>query len=221
MKYTLMNRRSSYHPSSSANQSRFRRINDIQLSPNRPGKQTYHRQIEPDPAEITLPWQNKEQITTGTGHLLLRDYTQIHPLKDTWTLWYHRSDGDDWTINGYEELVDLKSLEEFWLVYQRIQDFTIGMFFLMRKGYLPIWEDYQKPVHFLKYITVKTNYMNEWLNLCLTAIGETACQEQDKMFGVSISPKVRNLIIRLWTFQTSMPVMNPILKLPTEKCQYT
>ena len=192
----------------SSQSSRFQKLNDTRMSPKKTS------------SDLTLPWQ-QTSIKTNDNPVLLDDYKQIHQLKETWTLWYHSSDGSDWTINGYEELVDLTSLEEFWLIYNRIRDFTGGMFFLMRKGYLPIWENYQKPVHFFKYITVKTNYINDWLNLCLSVIGETVCEASDQVFGVSISPKVRNLIIRLWTFQSTKPIINPDLKLPLDKWQYT
>ena len=127
-----------------------------------------------------------------------------HPLFSTWSLWYHDKDNNDWSINGYQHIVDISSVEEFWMTYNRIPDFTSGMFFLMRGKNLPIWETFQEPIHFIKYKAEKRTFYKLWFDICKLLIGETITDNPSRMVGVSLSPKFRNMIIKIWTHETSL-----------------
>jgi len=146
----------------------------------------------------------------------------VHILNTPWVLWYHSSDNNDWSIDGYQQIIEIGTVEEFWLTFNKIRDFTIGMFFLMRKDHLPIWESYQRPVHFLKYRSNKRQFYQQWLNLCKALIGETLLAKSDstsdvsEVVGVSLSPKFKNLIIKIWTHHTSLPELNPQLEIASE-----
>lgn len=142
-----------------------------------------------------------------------------HLLQSTWTLWYHAVDNEDWSIKSYQQLVDIESVEDFWIVFNNIPDFSSGMYFLMRKDHLPIWESYEKKMHFLKYRTSKKQFYQQWVDLCKALIGETISTDSFQMLGASLSPKFKNLIIRLWTYHSSLSEinLNPALESAEEK----
>jgi hypothetical protein len=143
-----------------------------------------------------------------------------HCLNDKWVLWYHPVDTDDWTINGYEQIIEIETVEDFWLTFNKIRDFSFGMFFLMRKGCLPIWETYDEKVHFVKYRSNKKFYFQQWLNLCKASIGEIITGEPRQIVGVSISPKMKNIIIRIWMIRDSAPDFLPELNINMERCLF-
>ena len=64
------------------------------------------------------------------------------PLNNKWVIWFH-GNNKDWTINGYRKLYEIKTIEDFWEIYIRLNNFIIlkGQFFLMKNDILPIWEN--------------------------------------------------------------------------------
>ena len=145
---------------------------------------------------------------------------QAHPLDGSWVLWFHPVDNEDWSLNGYEQIIEIDSIEEFWLTFNKIRDFSFGMFFLMRKGCLPIWETYDGNVHFVKYRSNKKFYYQQWLNVCKASVGETITDDPKTIIGVSISPKMKTIIIRIWMTNTSMPYFLPDLNIKPEACLF-
>lgn len=135
-----------------------------------------------------------------------------------WILWYHDNNNDDWSIDGYQQIIEIDTLEDFWLTFNKIRDFSVGMFFLMREGCLPIWETYDGQVHFVKYRSNHKFYYGQWLNLCKAAIGETVTNDPKKIIGVSVSPKMKNIVIRIWMLTDKVPKFLHELDINMERC---
>ena len=66
-------------------------------------------------------------------------------LNDKWTLWYHNPSDSNWSINSYNKLINLKNIDDYWIVNTHLQPKIIesSMLFLMRDGIEPMWEDPQ------------------------------------------------------------------------------
>jgi len=142
-------------------------------------------------------------------------------LDTNWVLWYHPADSNDWSIDGYERIIEMENLDDFWLTFNRIRDFSFGMFFLMRKDCLPIWESYSHKIHFIKYCCNKKFYYQQWINLCKATVGETITSDPKKIVGVSISPKIKNIIIRIWMLdENKKPDFLPELNINLERCHF-
>ena len=64
-------------------------------------------------------------------------------LNDTWILWYHDPNDLNWDISSYKVVSTIKTIREFWNTYEYIKNSVIenSMFFIMRDGILPLWED--------------------------------------------------------------------------------
>ena len=71
----------------------------------------------------------------------MEDYC-IHLLNSKWTLWYHKSNDSDWSLESYIKLASFSSIEEFSIVYNSLKPTHVqnAMLFLMRDKINPIWE---------------------------------------------------------------------------------
>ncbi len=121
-----------------------------------------------------------------------------HKLENTWVLWHHK-DGDDWTIDSYEKLYEFDTIENFWRLYNNLPSIVNNYFFLMKKGHPPIWEVPQNinGGSWLFKIPKKMADMY-WLKFSCYLIGETIADNTDHIIGLSMSPKVSNVTIRIW-----------------------
>ena len=41
-------------------------------------------------------------------------------LKNKWVLWYHNLSNSDWSINGYNKIYDIETVEDFWKIHLRL-----------------------------------------------------------------------------------------------------
>ena len=117
-------------------------------------------------------------------------------LHDKWVLWYHTG-VKDWSINSYKQIYEINDVETLWRVINNIYTFTTRSFFF-RKGILPIYEDEQhKNGGALSYKVHKTNADKVWEKMCCLALGETINKIQLNTTGLSISPKLHSVVIKI------------------------
>jgi hypothetical protein len=70
----------------------------------------------------------------------------------------------------------------------------------MREGYPPIW-DHEKNVKGGGWtFKIDKKFANEfWQKLSCFCVGETVSKHPENIVGISVSPKIRFVTIRLWT----------------------
>lgn len=127
-----------------------------------------------------------------------------HKLQNTWALWYH--DGkSDWTINSYQKIYEFDTVEDFWRLYNNLPSVVNSMFFLMKKGHPPIWEVPQniRGGSWL-YKFPKKIADSFWLKFSCYLVGETIADDMNNIIGISISPKVYNVTIRVWNCNSEL-----------------
>src|SRR5258706_11886531 len=127
-------------------------------------------------------------------------------INDTWIFWFHEKDSinNNWRIDGYIELNCIKSVEDFWILYNNINVVSENMFYLMRKDYPPIW-DHPKNINGGAW-TFKIDFKfleAFWIELSSQCIGETICDNSETIVGISVSPKVGCATVRVWTKNTN------------------
>lgn len=124
---------------------------------------------------------------------------ELHPLENTWILWYHNGK-DNWTMDSYQKIYEFSTVEDFWRLYNNIPSVVNNMFFLMKKGHPPIWEVPQNiDGGSWSYKFAKKKADSFWLKFSLYMIGETIMtQPTEDIIGLSVSPKVWNVTIRIW-----------------------
>ena len=119
------------------------------------------------------------------------------------TLWFHKVNDNNWGIESYEKVIDINSLDDFLYTYKKINNFTSGMFFLMKDGVKPVYEDkHNINGGIFTFKISKKLCKNFWLELSyLFMMGQLTKDEKNYKFltGMSISPKTNNCIVKIWT----------------------
>lgn len=130
--------------------------------------------------------------------------SDIHefPLKHTYTLWWHDDDKKDWSLESYIKVADINSLQQFWSVYNNIQDFTLKhSFFLFRSNIMPVYEDVENVNGgCFTYRISKKNVHKIWEEVSIALLSNTILINDEKSYvtGIVISNKNFNSIIRIW-----------------------
>jgi len=161
--------------------------------------------------------------------------TSTEPLSDNWVLWFHRVDNDKWDLNSYTELCTLSDLEDFHGMFNTFFNITekmtanAGMFFLMREGVTPMWEDKRNRnggMWSYKVPKKEGNILKSdvtWKHICAACVGMTLTKNPEDMkyiTGLSISPKLDNCIIKIWTGDQSKNSIADIEGLDNSKAIY-
>ena len=137
----------------------------------------------------------------------------LHLLSDKWVLWAHLPHDTNWSIDSYNKISTIDSIEECIELMQSIKETIVKncMLFIMRDGINPMWED-ERNVNggcFSFKINNKQVY-STWKNICFMLLGNTLSNSDDFMTsinGVTISPKKTFCIIKIWT--SSCDCMDP------------
>jgi hypothetical protein len=130
-------------------------------------------------------------------------------FNDTWNLYFHDPDNQNWEIDSYILLTTISTVEDWITAYQSFKDvFQKGMFFLMREYIQPIWEDENnRNGGCLSFKIWKNEVADIWFELGCKLLGETLLNDKnkwDKLCGISISPKRSYCIGRIWIGDTSI-----------------
>jgi len=131
-------------------------------------------------------------------------------LKNRWKLWFHKVDDNNWTIDSYKVVCELKTFEDVIYLLKALEHITSGMFFLMKNDILPVYEvDENKDGGYWSFKISKTEAYEIWQKIvyiiCLDqwySIIEKNKYVNDEFIsninGISVSPKINNCIIKIW-----------------------
>ena len=130
-------------------------------------------------------------------------------LNSKWVLWVHKVNDSDWTIDSYEKICEIDSIEKFFLISYNWEKYLprldMGIFFLMRDGVFPKWEDSRNINGGCWSIRVsRSEIYNTWNELTMAMIGEYLYNKEernDEINGLSISPKKNFCVIKIWSSQ--------------------
>ena len=123
-------------------------------------------------------------------------------LKNEWNLWYHELNDNNWGIDSYKNILTLKKYSDILFMLNNYENINCGMFFLMKKGIQPIYED-KKNINggYWSIRVTKKESSYFWKKftyyLCIDNITSDSNIE-DKINGLSISPKINNNIFKIW-----------------------
>lgn len=124
----------------------------------------------------------------------------MHSLSTYWTLWFHKLNDSDWTINSYVKVCEIKTIESFWETVGTIDSFKYGMWFLMKEDTVPRWEDTIEGGYWSYKISIQI-CQEAWIKLCAACIGNTIMvneDDKDLVCGLSFSPKINNCVIKIF-----------------------
>lgn len=126
-------------------------------------------------------------------------------LNDTWMLYFHDPNDPDWTHPSYVNVGTIGSVQEFWHHHKCYKpQVQKGMFFLMREGIFPAWDD-PANIHggCMSIKVLKDDMPAFWEELCIKLLGEDLLVDEKKecwnnVNGISTSPKKHFCIIKIW-----------------------
>ena len=125
-------------------------------------------------------------------------------LNNPWNFWIHLPHETDWTIKSYKNICKVNTLHETVALIENLSESLVCncMLFMMRREILPMWEDENNIAGgSVSYKINNKNVYHIWKKLSYALIGEVlgATPEiQQKINGLSISPKKNFCIIKIW-----------------------
>ena len=145
-------------------------------------------------------------------------------LNDIWVLWYHDPNDVNWEIKSYKQVSSISTIGEFWDTYDFLENTVIenSMFFIMRKGINPLWEDPQNvDGGCWSFKIQKGNIKKYWSELSIYLLGENITKKERLINGLSISPKKTFCIIKIWNSDkknSNKDQLNKKMDIPFESC---
>tara|TARA_Y100001958_G_scaffold159961_1_gene164680 strand:+ start:721 stop:1221 length:501 start_codon:yes stop_codon:yes gene_type:complete len=127
-----------------------------------------------------------------------------YELNTNWVLWCHSLTNNNWDLESYNKIYELENIYDYKSMIELVglNDYYNSMFFLMRDGILPIWEDENNKNGCSLTIKVPSNKVKtEWDKLILNSITENIRldkEDYNEITGLSISPKKEFNIIKIW-----------------------
>jgi len=131
----------------------------------------------------------------------LEDY---HPLKNTWSLWYHLTTNNDWSLSGYTKIADFNYLEDAISIINAIDEniITTICLFVMKVGINPLWEDPRNKQGGAFSYRITNKYVFEtFRDLLYVLIGETLTSSDSfnrNICGITLSPKKNFCVVKVW-----------------------
>jgi hypothetical protein len=120
----------------------------------------------------------------------------------SWTLYFHSPEETKWTLNTFISLGSMKSWRDFWNIVDtlKVESFSDGMFFLMRDPCPPLWENHQNiRGGCYSFRCQKKDAPDTYLNYVIASmLGQLSSETDNKINGISISPKRGFNIIKVW-----------------------
>jgi len=119
-----------------------------------------------------------------------------------WTLYYHPSEGRDWTLPSFTSFGAMKTWRDFHTIIGAIEESTLsdGMFFFMRNPIPPLWENHKNIYGGAYSISViKEDAGSVFVEYAIAAMLNSSTHNTANIVnGLSISPKKSHNIIKIW-----------------------
>ena len=141
----------------------------------------------------------------------------MYEINTPWCLWCHSLKNPNWNKSSYDNLFTINNLLDYEVIKQTLQinHLQNGMFFLMRDGIFPIWEDPDNiNGTFISFKLPGNRLREDFLNIILNCICENIFLDKEKfneLNGISLSPKKEFNILKFW-FRNKQKKYSTILK---------
>ena len=128
-------------------------------------------------------------------------------LYSNWNLWIHKKKFD-WTINGFDKLNTVKTIEDFWNLtnsWENNGGIQLNQFFFMRNDIHPIWEHSDNINGGCWSFKVKESQAQDlWNDLTVYLVSGNLSKDNDELNGISISKKKGGwVVIKIWNKNNS------------------
>jgi hypothetical protein len=133
----------------------------------------------------------------------MENKTENFKLKYKWVIWFHKVNDNNWTLESYSKVFELETYYDILYIINELKNITSGMFFLMKDGIIPIFED-EKNINggYWSMRITKKEAVDYWEKMIYYLCVDNICINDDyeqMINGLSISPKINNCIFKIWT----------------------
>tara|TARA_B110000037_G_scaffold184797_2_gene213874 strand:+ start:1155 stop:1601 length:447 start_codon:yes stop_codon:yes gene_type:complete len=122
-------------------------------------------------------------------------------------MYFHEVNNSKWGVDSYIKISDIKNLNDLLYLYKKIPNYTSGMFFLMKGDIAPIYEDKRNINGGVWTFKLSKKHCDIfWKELCILFCQNKITKDgkNDNIInGMSISPKISNIIFKLWISKNS------------------
>jgi len=121
-----------------------------------------------------------------------------------WTLYFHHPTNNDWGIESYQKIAEIKTPKDFWNIFSCLGNDIIenSMLFFMKEDIPPLWEDERNKNGGCWSFKIYKKHINKtWIDLCsyiLTNELTVNTMDSSIITGITISPKRSFSIIKIW-----------------------
>ena len=125
-------------------------------------------------------------------------------LQNKWILWNHGLNDKSWSNDSYKNIFVYQNLYDLKIYFDNLDLLQLqnSMYFIMRDGIFPTWEDENNKNGCCASFKVLSNDILEtWKLLLQNILCENIhknIQKYDNINGISISPKKEFNIIKIW-----------------------
>jgi len=129
---------------------------------------------------------------------------ELYQLKDKWILWAHFPQDPDWSPKSYKNICRFEKVEQVVSIIHLLPEDLIKncMFFIMKEGIIPTWEDPQnRNGGCFSYKVLNKNVYEVWKELTYSVVGDFISHNHSfvsAVSGITISPKKNFCIIKIW-----------------------
>lgn len=137
-------------------------------------------------------------------------------FQNTWILWYHDPENNDYSLNSYIKIADFSTPQQFWSVVDDIPKdaWECGMFFFMREGFKPLWDspENEHGGSWSKKVDI-SNIQNIFIELMIHCVtNDIFVKNKESLAGITVSPKGQFSIVKIWNTTTSVNDRNVLNK---------
>ena len=142
----------------------------------------------------------------------MEDYSII----SKWDLWFHSINENKWDKSSYKNLYPIENGLDYQIICESFKQnhYQNGMFFIMKRGIFPNWEDPDnRSGGCLSFKISSEKVIDCWNYILLKCIEEKIMNNyNDKINGLSISPKKEFNIMKIWFSEKNIDYTNNFIK---------
>lgn len=152
---------------------------------------------------LQTPIQHEQHEDISCENQKLYEESRNMLLPHFWTIWIHDNSSKDWTTSGYNKLMKIETLCDFWEFINNFNNFNyMGyQFCIMKENIMPFWEDpcnCNGGAATIRISTSNPKLLNIWEELCVLIISESFCNIPDEINGISFNLKWNMVVIKIW-----------------------
>lgn len=145
---------------------------------------------------------NENKIVVD-NNIELDDYNNILKikLKNKWNIWFHSLNDNNWSIDSYHLISPIEYIEDLIYIIKNIKNINNGLYFIMKSGISPIYEDKNNINGGYWSFRINKKYIfNKWIDIIyyMLILNFNNNDIYNDINGISLSPKVNNSIIKIW-----------------------